>query len=80
MKNAGEVLERDGRYAVPPLGVTGVTPQENGVTVPTSLLHPLLHLNPGCNTSCNSETGTTTPILVPVTPVTEEAGNDRWTH
>ena len=96
MRTAGQVLASDGVYRVPlgsetPVtgepekagclrAVTGVTPSENGATVPKSLLHPLLHGNPGCNTPCNSETGTTTPILVPVTRVTEEAGNDRWTR
>jgi hypothetical protein len=78
MRNAGQLLGNDGMYSALP--ITGVTPQENGITVPNSLLHPLLHLDDGCNTPCNTENGATTPILDPVTPVTQEAGDDRWTR
>ena len=55
------------------------TPGKLAQPMPNSLLHPLLHRE-GCNTPCNRETAITMPIFDPVTRVTEEAGDDRWTR
>ena len=73
MKNAGEVVVSDGNYRVPPSSpVTGVTPQENGVTMPNSPVTPPVTSSEGVTPPVTAKTRPTMPNSDPVTPVTPE--------